>query len=185
MSITSEWIDGFVGILAEKGYAVGRSPVGSAFLATKRVHSLGPFLPCTDYIFIRDCSSGIAATDHERFHDQARAFTDGEFRLPRALRYHIPNTVSVGISERGFSEEAIGFAQKSTLRTPLVGGEKDSVYLFDIASRQLHSHGLEATPARYGARVVTTVNPTNRTYKLMSGIFKLLVAQRTGADEDV
>jgi hypothetical protein len=170
----SDWIHEVGRLLGERGYVPARSSIGSALSMTRRGHSFGPFLPFTDYVFVHECTIGTSAAEFARLHEEARALAGSDFPLPKALRYHIPNTVSVGVSSTGFSAETIAFAEQSTLRNPLVGGEKDSKYLFDIMNRKLYSQGHERTPARYGATVVSPVNPTNRTYELMVDIFRQL-----------
>lgn len=169
-----EWIAAIVGILGEKGYASAPSPVGRGRYLTRRGHSLGPFLPFTDYVFIHECTSDTSAAELERLHEVARESAGSNFHLPKMLRYRIPNALTVGVSEDGFSAEAIAFAEESTLRCPLVGGEKDSKYLFDVASRALYSQGPEATPGRYGSSMVSPTNPTNRTYERMADILERL-----------
>jgi len=170
----AEWIERILTILADDGYSLGQSAVGSAMLATKRVNSLGPFLPCTDHLFIHDLTDAAVATRFEALHAEAREWVDARFRLPKPMRYHIPNTVSIGVSDRGFPAETIDFARSNKLRSPLLGGEKDSTYLIDVAERRLLSAGVEVTPGRYGSANVTTVNPTNRTLDMMEALLKRL-----------
>lgn len=174
----AQWVDRTVVMLAERGYAISATSIGPATLATKRVYSLGPFLPCTDHLFVHDFSPEGSSASFEELHEQAREYVESTFRLPRALRYHIPNTVSIGVSVEGFSAEDIAFAQKNKLRSPLVGGEKNSTYLIDVVGRRYYSQGIETTPGRYGSYVVTTVNPTNRTYEMIDAIIRLLFAER-------
>lgn len=169
------WIDRIVGILVEQGYEVGGTTVGASMLATKRVRGLGPFFPVTDYIFIHHITAQWPPERFEQLHQLARIYAEEQFRLPRVLRYHIPNTVSVGVSDTGFPAETLAFAQSSKLRSPLVGGEKDSTYLFDVAAKELLSQGVETTPGRYGAQVRSGVNPTNRVLELMTDVFRRLV----------
>jgi len=171
-----DWTAAIVDTLVEKGYTSAPSPTGRGRHLTCRGHSLGPFLPYTDYIFVHECSADTSSAELARLHEEARAIADSYFRLPRVLRYRIPNTVTVGVSEDGYSADAIAFAETSTLRSPLIGGEKDSKYLFDVANRALYSQGLEATPGRYGSSNVLMTNPTNRTYKMMIGVLERLTS---------
>ncbi len=164
-------------ILAARGYSIGRSSVGSAMLATKRVNSLGPFLPATDHLFVHNLSDPSAALRFEALHAEAIEFVDALFPLPKPMRYHIPNTVSIGVSDRRFPAETITFAERNKLRSPLLGGEKDSTYLFDVVEQRLYSAGPEVTPGRYGSANVTTVNPSNRTLDTMREILKELRAR--------
>lgn len=165
-----QWVERITGILDDRGYTISQSPIGPSVLAIKHGHSFGPFLPYTDYFFIHDLSTMRAPTTFEALHGQARLAAEAQFRLPRALRYHIPNTVSIGVSTGAISAETIEFVQMDKRDNQYIGGEKNSTYLFDVETQQLYSQGIEITPGRYGARVVTTVNPTNRTFELMKEI---------------
>ncbi len=170
----STWMDSIATGLAERGYALGGSPVPGAILASKRVRNLGFFFPCSDFIFIHNLSAGTTLTSFEELHEQARHHAEAQFRLPRVLRYHIPNTVSVGVSDQGFSPADIEFAVASKLDSPLTGGQKHSTFLFDVGAKEMYSQGLEVTPGRYGSRVVSRVNPTNRSFDLMSEMLREL-----------
>jgi len=170
----SSWIDRIGRSLTERGYVLGASTVRASVYATKRTRNMGPFFPCTDFVFIHRLASEGTHAPLERLHSQARVFAEEQFRLPRVLRYHIPNTVSIGVSDSGFTAEDLAFARSNKLESPLIGGQKHSTYLFDVAAREMHSQGLEVTPGRYGARVVSRVNPTNRTFDLMNEILREL-----------
>lgn len=161
-------IDTIAAFLAGRNYTVGASPIGSALLATRRGRGLGPFFPFTDYVFVHDLTGAAhSPASFELLHEQARAFAESQYKLPRPLRYHIPNTVSVGVSQAGFSAEAVEFAQRRKLRSSFDGGEKNSTFLFDLEAGRMYSQGFEATPVRYGGTIVTVVNPTNRMHVLM------------------
>jgi len=170
----SSWIDRIVRSLTERGYVLGASTVPASVHATKRTRNMGPFFPCTDFVFIHRLAREGMHAPLERLHSQARAFAEEQFRLPRVLRYHIPNTVSIGVSDTGFTAEDLAFAQSSKLESHLVGGQKHSTYLFDVAAREMYSQGVEVTPGRYGSRVVSRVNPTNRIFDLMTEISREL-----------
>lgn len=170
----SQWIDAFVRLLSERGYVVVGTPVGSGHLATKRVNSFGPFLPCTDYIYVRSVSNSTSSADFWQFHEAARAYSESQFRLPRIMRYHIPNTVSIGVSGNGFLAQMIEFAQRPRTGQSYLGGEKHSAYLVDVVARELYSQGLQVTPGRYGSQNVISSNPNNRTFELMREIHERL-----------
>lgn len=173
-STAETWIGQIAHALTERGYLMGASTVPAALFATKRTRNLGPFFPCTDFVFVHSLASEGRSAPLEQLHSQARIFAEENFRLPRVLRYHIPNTVTVGVSETGFTAEDLAFAQSSKLESPLIGGQKHSTYLFDARAREMYSQGLEATPGRHGSRVVSRVNPTNRIYDLMTEILREL-----------
>jgi hypothetical protein len=162
--------------LGTQGYRAEQPPVSATAFATKRGHSAGPFLPYVDYLFVHDLD--VASRNElwvfEPMHEAAREYVDSQFKLPRPLRYTVPNIVSVGFSHRGFSDEMIGYAERYKGRDRPAGGEKHSVYLFDLCGGIMHSQGPEATPTRYGGSMVSTVNPTNRVYVLISEFARTL-----------
>lgn len=163
----SQWIDAIVGFLAEEGYAILGSPIGAGHLATKRVRNLGPFMPATNYFFIHSLSSSTSPLSFQQLHDAGCAYAEAQFRLPRMMRYRIPNTATIGVSGSGFSEEMIEYAQRPWAGQTYVGGEKNSAYLFDVMQRRLYSQGPEATPGKHGSQSVVSSNPNNRTFELM------------------
>lgn len=165
------WIERVSRELLDRGYSATQTAVPATAHFTKRVRNLGPFFPCTDFVFLFDVSSRGSQLRFPEWHEQARRSAEEQFRLPRALRYRIPNTVSIGFSDAGLTEEAIAFAESDKLESPLIGGHKHSAYLFDTQAERLYSPGLEVTPGRYGSRNVSGVNPTNRMYLLLCEVF--------------
>lgn len=172
----AQWIDRLVTMLAEEGYTIEASPVGSSILATKKVRGMGPLFPVTDFVFLHRCTGETTAEEFDRWHQQGRAEAEGRFRLPRAMRYHIPHTVTVGVSDSGFDDALIAYATSPHVYSG-IGGERHSVYLLDVAGRQMLSRGPEATPGRYGSRNTLAVNPINRGFGMMSGLFERLVGE--------
>jgi hypothetical protein len=172
-------VDRLSAFLRENGYAVEQQPqpVPARLFAVKRGHSLGIFLPYTDYLFVHefDETETRDVTRLRALHEQARDYAGSQMRVPKALRYRVPNAVTMAVSETGFSEEMLAYAKESKLKLG-VGGERHSVYLLDLAGRRLVSQGLEATPGRYGATTDTSVNPTNRVFRMLAGFAQRLFA---------
>lgn len=156
--------------LTDAGYALSPLNLGYGWLAIKRGHSLGPFLPYTDFIFVHDLDSaglesGVAL---DALHEEHRAYGEGQMRVPRPLRYRVPNTVTIGISVRALPADMREVATRS--RHAVNSGEKNSVYLVDLTDRQVWAQGFERDPLRYGGDWVTTVNPSNRVAAELSQI---------------
>lgn len=172
----SQWIDAIVGFLAEEGYAILGSPIGAGHLATKRVHNLGPFFPSTNYFFIHSLSGSTSPLSFQQLHAAGCAYAESQFRLPRMMRYRIPNTATIGVSGSGYSAEMIEYAQRPWAGLTYVGGEKNSAYLFDVIQGQLYSQGPEITPGMHGSQNVIGSNPNNRTFELMMVILERLLA---------
>ncbi|NTU72366.1 MAG: hypothetical protein HGB10_11195 [Coriobacteriia bacterium] len=173
-------LDAMALLLAEQGFTVGASSIGRlSMLATRKVRGLGPFFPVSEYFWVHDLSAPLPGdAGFERLHEDAREFVESRFSLPRPLRYHIPSTVSIGLSTTGFAPADIEFATTSKLRSQFYGGEKNSAYLIDLRSGEMHSAGTEATPVRYGGTIVSGVNPTNRALWLVEDLARDLMAKR-------
>ena len=164
-----EAIERLARLLSEEGYTLSARPDGS-LLATKRGHSAGIFLPYTDFIFLHDLDDGIAPNAHEfeEQHQRNRAEGEGHMKVPRPLRYRVPNTVTVGVTTGSASDELIAVAtQQRKLRANT--GEKNSVYVVDLSAGTFHSQGLEVDRfSRYGGEWSPSVNPSNRVARLLA-----------------
>lgn len=175
----AQTIDAILDILAEEGYAVIDSPIGRGRLATKRVRNLGPFFPSINYMFVHELAASTSPTSFRLLHETACEWAESQFRLPRAMRYRIPNTVTVGVSDEGLAPDLIEYATRERPwdGVSFVGGEKNSAYLYDAVEQQLYSQGLEVTPGKYRSKNIVPSNPNNRIFVLMSAIRERLAAR--------
>jgi hypothetical protein len=167
----------FAGLLAERGYSLAPLPDGGdGVLATKRGHSVGFLLPYTDFIFLHDLDLAQIADGEalEALHRRNRVWGESQMRVPRALRYRVPNTVTVGVTATGASEEMRLVASRE--RRSVNTGEKNSMYLVDTAAGRAWSHGLEQDPIRLGGTWTPDVNPNNRVARLLGAIIRELGA---------
>ncbi len=165
----SSWVDGIMESLQRRGYAIAGSPVGDGHLATRKVRNMGPLMPSTSFVFVHAFPATTTRADFETLHEAQREYAESRFRLPRIMRYHIPNTVTVGVISTPPAEDVVDYVRASKLDLPLIGGQKHSVYLFDESSRTMFSAGPEQTPTGIGPAAVPN-NPTNRVYTLMREI---------------
>jgi len=158
-------------LLAAEGYALEQRPDGG-LLATKRGHSAGIFLPYTDFIFVHGLDDGFApnAREFEEQHQRNRAEGEGHMKVPRPLRYRVPNSVTVGVTARPASAEMIAVAtEQRNLRANT--GEKNSVYLVDLSAGKFYSQGLEVDRfSRYGGEWSPSVNPSNRVARMLAQV---------------
>ncbi len=164
-------VDRLAGLLQERGYSLGPLPQGGdGVLATMRGHSLGRLFPYTDFIFLHDLDLSRVASGEalEALHERNRVWAESQMRVPRALRYRVPNTVTVGVTAIGASEDMRLVASRE--RRSVNTGEKNSVYLVDTAAGRAWSHGLEQDPIRFGGTWTPNVNPSNRTARLLAGV---------------
>jgi len=166
--------------LRDEGYVVEQQPqpAPTRLFATKRGHSAGIFLPYTDFVFVHACDEGDSADAARvrRLHEQARGYASSQMRVPRALRYRVPNVITIAVSESGFSDDVVAFAETPSDTSPL-GGERHSVYLLDLAAKRLVSAGLMVTHGPHGARTTTSANPTNRVYRMLEGFARRLFGE--------
>lgn len=175
-------VDRLAGLLAERGYGLGPLPHGGdGALATKRGHSFGRLLPYTDFIFLHDLDlSRIAGGEAlEALHERNRVWAESQMRVPRALRYRVPNTVTIGVTAIGASEEMRLVASRE--RRSVNTGEKNSMFLVDAAAGRAWSHGLEHDPIRFGGTWTPNVNPSNRTARLLTEVIGELGVALSGA----
>ena len=159
--------------LAENGYAV--SPLAGDVpgkLATKRGHSAGIFLPFTDFIFLHNLDEVWMShgDELEALHQRNRAEGESHMKVPRAMRYRVPNTVTFCVSTKPVSEELIAVAQQNRhLRANT--GEKNSIYLVDLSTGTYYMQGREFdTLSRYGGTWDSDFNPSNRMATLLTTI---------------
>ncbi len=159
-------VERLVELLAQRGYAIAPGPAADVTLQ-KRGHSVGPFLPYIDFVAVHD-RDGVAADAPtlESLHEANRAFADARFRLPPALRYRIPVTITIAVTSEATIRDDRRCAKRERRRSGRLGGEKDSVFLIDLAGRELFSAGYEQTGGRYGP-MVSGANPNNRVHEMM------------------
>lgn len=154
--------------LSGQGYTiVTPPPVPSRLFAIKQGHSLGPFLPFTDYVAVQGLPDNADPATFERMHAATRAYSESQTPLPRALRYRVPNAVTIGVVDSPLTPTLIATVGRARRRSHLDGGSKDSTFLLDLVQESLHGTGIETTPGRYGATTTTSVNPTNRVRRMM------------------
>ncbi|MHB1341325.1 MAG: hypothetical protein ACYC77_09145 [Coriobacteriia bacterium] len=177
--IATQAIEAILGILAGEGYSIVDSPIGRGRLATMRVRNLGPFFPSTNYIFVHELAQSTSPTSFRLLHETACEWAESQFRLPRAMRYRIPNTVTAGVSDEGFEPDLIAYATRERLwdGVSFVGGEKNSAYLYDAVERQLYSQGLEITPGPHRSKNLVASNPNNRIFVLMTEVHRRLAGE--------
>lgn len=158
-------------LLAGEGYELQRRPDGSV-LATKRGHSAGIFLPYTDFVFLHSLDDGFSpnAREFEEQHQRNRAEGEGHMKVPRPLRYRVPNSVTVGVTAREADEELKAVAvQQRNLRANT--GEKNSVYLVDLSAGKFYSQGLEVDRfSRAGGEWSPNVNPSNHVARMLAQV---------------
>jgi hypothetical protein len=130
--------------------------------------SLGIFFPYEDHFFLHLFEDDRTNTyeNISLLHEKAREYVNSRFPVPRALRYRVPNIVTVAVSERSFPPETARFASEKT--PDLVGGERHSVFLVDLLQRWIVSQGREKQKIEGFSVEFKKVSPINRANHMVS-----------------
>jgi len=131
------------------------------FFAYRRFNMMG-----RDYYFAH---SGDAQILNEitcsKLHLEARNYVNGLYKMPRALRFVVPNIVSVFFSENGFDDAALQLSLQQ--KRPWQGGEVHDIFFVDLASQILYGPDIHSVRVDGGNYSFKKVDPTNRSRGLM------------------
>ncbi len=116
-----------------------------------------------DYLFIHDLSSESKRNREHLadLHEKARTYVNSLFKLPRYLRWKIPNIITAAVSAGDFSNDMVEYVRESTFS--IIGGEKHSLYLVDLAGNIVISQILEEIEGF----TFNVINPVNRAYHMV------------------
>jgi hypothetical protein len=154
--------------LAKRGYRiVVPPPMKAAIFATRQGHRLGPFLPFTDYVAIHELSDHADGPAFERMHAATMAYAESQTNVPRALRYRVPNAVTIGVTHSAPSPTLSAAVGRARLRSRLRIGALESTYLLDLVAETLQGTAMKRTPIRHGETKATSADPTNRVRRMM------------------
>lgn len=150
------------------------SYVKSDLYAQNRGRSFGPFFPYEDHLFFHDLSgmSGLSRANVDDLHERARAYVNGFFKVPRSLRYKVPNIVTLAVTRDQAPDDL-----RELIMYPgrdMVGGETHSILMIKLPELELLSRGLETTRTSRGSMTFTHVNPGNRALILIRNLLKTL-----------
>jgi hypothetical protein len=132
--------------------------------------------PQRDYFFVHNIDSRrIDAALVSKLHKEARDYVSSLFKMPKALRFTVPNIASIFYSEESIHGEIMKIAEQNT--RSIVGGEIHQVFAIDYKSGRFYSQGTNTVRASVeGASVkmkLNKIDPQNRAYnivkKLMNG----------------
>lgn len=129
--------------------------------------------PQRDFFFFHDIDRrNIDAAAAAMIHEEAREYVNGKFRLPKALRFTVPNIASVFYSAENIKPDMIELAEKKT--RSVTGGEIHQIFIIDTNSGYFYSQGLHTARGRSGGVTVNmqlkAIDPQNRAYYLMKRI---------------
>ncbi len=127
-----------------------------------------------DYVFIHDFSEQqiIDISMVFSLHEAARSYVNSFYKMPKILRFKVPNIVSFFMSSKGFSTEIILYANKNS--KTVAGGEVHSVYLIDMESEKIYGQGKSSVNVDGIKFEFKNIDPQNRSFRLASEIEKML-----------
>ncbi|NMB54472.1 MAG: hypothetical protein GYA15_07190 [Leptolinea sp.] len=124
-----------------RGVLYARSPQPYSLLITKIIdHFL--FLSWDDKLFGRQDQLIVTYKSFNRY-------VNRQFTIPHWMRMTIPNMALIVLSESGFDEDTLKFAQ-STFMVPFKGGEVGQFFLIDLKEKSTICHRAYAYK-QYGA----------------------------------
>jgi hypothetical protein len=157
--------------LARRGYRiVVPPPMKAAIFATRQGHRLGPFLPFTDYVAVHELPDHADGPTFEKLHTATMAYAESQTNVPRALRYRVPNAVTIGVTDSAPSPTLSAAVGRARLRSRAQIGAQDSTYLLDLVAEALHGTAMKRTPIRHGAKTSAGGNATNRVRHMMEDL---------------
>lgn len=131
--------------------------------------------PQRDYFFIHNIDSRkIDAVLVSKLHEEARDYVNSLYKMPKALRFTVPNIVSVFYSEEAIHGETIKVAEQNT--RSIIGGEIQQVFAVDFKLKKIYSQGTNTVRVRVdGASVrmkFNKIDPQNRAYYIINKLLK-------------
>ena len=133
--------------------------------------------PQRDYLFFHDAEKRkLDVYAAEKLHADARAFVNGEYKLPKAMRLTVPNITSVFFADKVKDGNLIQLASNWTRSA--IGGEIHQVIVIDVSSKTFYSQGTHTVRAVVeGVAVQMTfdkIDPQNRAQNLIERLTMVL-----------
>lgn len=136
--------------------------------------------PQRDYFFIYNIGSEeISKNAVSEKHEAARNFVNAIYKMPKALRFSVPNICSVFIGSNGFSEDVINLAEYNT--RSVIGGEIHTIYLIDLMNKVFYGQGINRVPfvvdgVRTGLKLeFKKIDPQNRAFYFVQELAKVII----------
>jgi hypothetical protein len=131
--------------------------------------------PRRDYFFFHDIDRRkINLSLASILHQEARDYVNSMFKMPKALRFTVPNISSVFYSLDFIPGEIMELAQKNTRSA--IGGEIQQIFAIDFKAKRFYSQGTNTVTGRSGSVNIkmkfNAIDPQNRAYEIISRILK-------------
>lgn len=124
-----------------------------------------------DYYFIHEGNnSNFSAEKCLAMHEAARQHVNGQYKMPKAMRFVVPNIVSVFLSPDGFSEETVDLALKQ--KRPWQGGEVHDMFFIDTTRKECYGPGYHKVRVDGVDFTLKKTDPTNRSIELIRELLK-------------
>jgi hypothetical protein len=131
--------------------------------------------PQRDYFFFHDAEKrNIDIHLAEKLHNDARAFVNSEYKLPKAMRLTVPNITSVIYADKIKDDNLIQLASKWT--RSVIGGEIHQIIVADLSSKTFYSQGTHTVRAVVQGVAVNVkfnkIDPQNRAHYLIGQLIQ-------------
>ena len=159
-----------INFFKEKGFII-TNEAHADFLAKKQGSNF-VFMRYTDFYFFKSLSNSINLEVLKEYHEQSKKQASASFKMPKALRLHVPNINSVFITSKPVSNEVKNYLSRH--KTSVLGGEQESIFVVDVYNKQLFSAGIEKTKISGEVQLIwgkskefKDINGKNRSYYIM------------------
>ena len=143
----------------------------NSFLAV-RSGSFYKLFRFTDYYFVYGFEQTPPLEELKKIHQGSKKQANLDFSMPKALRLKVPNINTVLITESAVSTEIASYVSKT--QKTVMGGEQDSIFIYDKKNKSLFTSGIDMTTISGEAQLLwgnkkefKQINGRNRSYYFM------------------
>ncbi|HBG70356.1 MAG: hypothetical protein A2W93_15790 [Bacteroidetes bacterium GWF2_43_63] len=124
-----------------------------------------------DYYFIHEGNYvNFSAEKCLAMHEAARKHVNDQYKMPKAMRFVVPNIVSIFLSQDGFSEETVELALRQ--QRPWQGGEVHDMFFIDTTRKECYGPGYHKVRVEGVDFTLKKTDPTNRSIELIRELLK-------------
>lgn len=164
-------------VLIQEGFEVKRDYGFRTVHADLFAHRKGKnfVFPQRDYFFLHDIDRRkIDLSMVMKLHQEARDYVNSLYKMPKAMRFTVPNIASVFYSSDFIPGDIIELAFKNTRSA--IGGEIQQIFAIDFKSGRFYSQGTNTVRAMAEGVSVkmkfNKIDPQNRAYYIVDKIIK-------------
>ncbi|HPS84305.1 MAG TPA: hypothetical protein PLA88_08320 [Bacteroidales bacterium] len=103
-------------------------------------------------------------------HEAAREHVNAQYKMPKAMRFVVPNIVSIFLSPDGFSEQSVELALQQ--KRPWQGGEVHDMFFVDTTRKECYGPGYHKVRVEGIDFTLKKTDPTNRSIELIKELLK-------------